>query len=237
MEDLTSDQVWCKKPLTSRFRKKYVELLALNILQYCYKDTYDGFDVYDAPDIRDENKLAGIEVTEAIDEKDAQIAAEFVKYRLDSKAEMKEQRKKRIENNGGRLEESILTYPEIDGDKEKQIIQNAIKKKMEKLKSYKNQGFKSMGLFIYYDGLPIPRRLDEFRECFKETLNEYDDKYDTIYLGYSCGLIEYEVFSNNIKVMSIERDIYNRILYETRLKMESKSILAVEGRRNPVFYY
>ena len=26
-----------EKPLTSRFRKKYVETLALGILQYCYK--------------------------------------------------------------------------------------------------------------------------------------------------------------------------------------------------------
>lgn len=220
-KDLTSNQFWSRKPLSSRPRKKYVEFLALNILQYCYKNTYDGFDVYDAPDISDENKLVGIEVTEAVDEKDAQIAAEFVKYRLDSKAEMKEQRKKRIENNGGRLEESILTYPKMDSDREKQIIQNAIKKKMEKLETYKNQGFKNMGLFIYYDGLPIPRRLDEFRECFKESLKGYDDKYDTIYLGYSCGLIEYKVLSNNIKVTRIERDIYNRILYETRLKMES----------------
>lgn len=176
---------------------------------------------YDAPDISDENKLVGIEVTEAVDEKDARIAAEFVKYRLDSKVEMKEQRKKRIENNGGRLEESMLTYPEMNSDREKQIIQNIIKKKMEKLETYKSQGFKNMGLFIYYDGLPIPRSLDEFRECFKESLNGYSNKYDVIYLGYSCRLIEYKVLSDNIKVMHIERDIYNRILYETRLKMES----------------
>lgn len=41
------------KPLTSRLGKKYVEYLALSILQYCYDGMYDEFEVSDAPDIRD----------------------------------------------------------------------------------------------------------------------------------------------------------------------------------------
>jgi len=48
-----------------------VEFLALGILQYCYDNTYDGFNVYDAPDIRDENRLIGIEVTEAVTKEEA----------------------------------------------------------------------------------------------------------------------------------------------------------------------
>ena len=42
-----------EKPLTSRFRKKYVEFLALEILQYCYGDFYKKFNVYDSPDLCD----------------------------------------------------------------------------------------------------------------------------------------------------------------------------------------
>ncbi len=68
-----------EKPLTSRFRKKYVETLALEILQYCYKEKYDGFEVHDASDISDGNKLVGIEVTEAVSDEQAQIQGEFVK--------------------------------------------------------------------------------------------------------------------------------------------------------------
>ena len=82
--------------MTSRYRKKYVEFLALGILQYCYGGTYEGFDVYDAPDIRDKTKTVGIEVTEAITIEQAQIGSEFVKYRLENNEEKKVCRKQII---------------------------------------------------------------------------------------------------------------------------------------------
>ena len=46
-----------KKPLTSRFRKKYIEFLALGILQYCYSDFYKNFSVQDSPDLCDEDSI------------------------------------------------------------------------------------------------------------------------------------------------------------------------------------
>ena len=70
-----------EKPLTSRFRKKYVEFLALEILQYCYGDFYKKFNVYDSPDLCDKERVVGIEVTEAVTIEEAQIKSEFVKYR------------------------------------------------------------------------------------------------------------------------------------------------------------
>ena len=115
-----------EKPLTSRFRKKYVETLALGILQYCYKEKYDGFEVHDSPDISDGNKLIGIEVTEAVSDEQAQIEGEFVKYRLESRTEEKERRKRIIEENGASVNQLGLTYPVKNGDDEKQIFQNAI---------------------------------------------------------------------------------------------------------------
>ena len=51
----------------------------------------------DAPDISDENKSVGIEVTEAVTSEQVQIEGEFVKYRLESKLEEKERRKQIIE--------------------------------------------------------------------------------------------------------------------------------------------
>ena len=211
-----------EKPLTSRFRKNYVEYLALNILQYCYKGTYDGFEVQDAPDICDENKLVGIEVTEAVTGEQAQIEGEFVKYRLESKLEEKERRKQIIENNGAKLDELGLTYPVKDGDDEKIIFQNAIKKKMEKLVEYRKHGFKKIGLFVFYDEPPIPISLETLKNYFDEVLNEYDDKYDIIYFGYSCGLIEYNILENVIQARRIDRIDYDKLQYETRLKIEAE---------------
>lgn len=162
-EDLINELFPFKKPLTSRYRKKYVEFLALGILQYCYGDTYVGFNVYDAPDIRDENKVVGIEVTEAVTKEEAQIEGEFVKYRLESRLEEKERRKQIIENNGGKVSELGLTYPVKDGDSEKLVFQDAIRKKMKKLASYRQQGFEKIGLFVFYDEPPIPIHLEELK--------------------------------------------------------------------------
>ena len=220
-EDLINELFPFKKPLTSRYRKKYVEFLALGILQYCYSDTYAGFDVYDAPDIRDENKLVGIEVTEAVTKEEAQIEGEFVKYRLESSLEEKERRKQIIENNGAKVDELGLTYPVKDGDSEKLIFQNAVRKKMKKLASYRQQGFEKVGLFVFYDEPPIPIHLEELKNCFDDVLNEYGDKYDVIYFGYSCALMEYDILLNSIQVLPIEENVYNRLQYEARIKVEA----------------
>ena len=216
-EDLLKEMFPCKKPLTSRYRKKYVEVLALSVLQYCYGDTYAGFDVHDAPDISDENRLIGIEVTK----EEAQIEGEFVKYRLESRLEEKERRKQLIENNGAKIDGLGLTYPVKDSDSEKLIFQDAVRKKMEKLASYRRQGFEKVGLFVFYDEPPIPIHLEELKNCFDEVLNEYRDKYDVIYFGYSCGLIEYDILLNSIQARRIERNDYNRLRYEARLKVEA----------------
>lgn len=208
-----------EKPLTSRFRKRYVETLALGILQYCYKDKYAGFEIHDAPDISDGNKLIGIEVTEAVSDEQAQIQGEFVKYRLEDKAEQRERRKRIIENNGASVNEFGLTYPVKNGDDEKQIFQNAVKKKMEKLKLYRNQGYQKVGLLVFYDEPPIPVKLEDLKYYFDEVMDGYKDKYDSIYFVHSFGLIEYDVLTDEVQVIPIERSIYNRLKYDARVKI------------------
>ena len=115
------------------------------------------------------------------------------KYRLENNEEKKVRRKQIIEENGAKVDELGLTYPVKNSDDEKFIFQNAIKKKMEKLASYRKQGFKKMGLFVFYDEPPIPIKLEELKECFDDVLKKYNDKYDVIYFGFTCGLIEYIV--------------------------------------------
>lgn len=208
-----------EKPLTSRFRKKYVETLALGILYYCYKDKYVGLEIHDAPDISDGNKLIGIEVAEAVSDEQAQIQGEFVKYRLESRPEEKERRRQIIENNGARVDELGLTYPVKNVDDEKCIFQNAIKKKMEKLETYRNQGYQKIGLFVFYDEPLIPVKLENLKDYFDEVMNEYSDKYDIIYFVHSFGLIEYDVLTGEIQVIHIERSIYNKLRYDARVKI------------------
>ena len=219
-EELISELFPFKKPLTSRYRKKYIETLALGILQHCYKGEYDSFEVHDAPDISDGSKLIGIEVTEAVSDEQAQIQGEFVKYRLESSPKKKERRKWVIENNGASVNELGLTYPVKNGDDEKKIFQNAILKKMEKLASYRNQGYQKVGLFVFYDEPPIPLKLEDLKDYFDKAMNGYNDKYDIIYFVHSFGLIEYDVLTGEIQVIPIEESIYNKLRYDARVKIE-----------------
>ena len=180
-----------EKPLTSRFRKKYVEFLALEILQYCYGDFYKKFNVYDSPDLCDKERVVGIEVTEAVTIEEAQIKSEFVKYRLENDNSKKERRR-----------------------------QNAIRKKMEKLSLYRSRGFKTLGLFIFYDEPPIPIKIELLKECFDQVLNEYNDKYDFLYFGYSCGLVYYDIVNSDIQVKIIDRSDYDKLMYAARVKTD-----------------
>ena len=159
-----------EKPLTSRFRKKYVEFLALEILQYCYGDFYKKFNVYDSPDLCDKERVVGIEVTEAVTVEEAQIKSEFVKYCLENDNSKKERRRQIIENNGGRVEKFGLSYPVKNSESEIVTFQNAIRKKMEKLSLYRSRGFKTLGLFIFYDEPPIPIKIELLKECFDQVL-------------------------------------------------------------------
>lgn len=210
------------KPLTSRLGKKYVEYFALSILQYCYDGMYDEFEVSDAPDIRDREGIIGIEVTEAITDDDAQIRGEFVKYQLKNNIERKERSKQIIEQRGARIEGGTLHYPVIDSNIDIVAVQNVIKKKMEKIEEYKKKGFQKLGLFVYNNGLPVPMKLAYWKNCFDEVLCKYKKKYDILYFGCSGGIIEYNVLQNDIQVRPIERSIFNRLGYETRLKIEKE---------------
>lgn len=68
----------------------------------------------------------------------------------------------------------------------------------------------------------IPIKFEELKECFDDVLKEYNDKYDVIYLGFTCGLIEYNILLDEINARPIDRNIYNKLLYETRLMIEEK---------------
>ena len=209
-----------KKPLTSRFRKKYVESLALGLLQHCYGDAYADFYVYDAPDIQDKDKLTGIEVVEAIGYEEAQIEGEFTKFRLHSSIKDKERSKHIIEHNGAKIEEYGISYPIKYSNDERLIFQNAIRKKMEKLALYKSRGFEKIGLFVFYNEPPIPIKIEELKKCFDDVLDEYRDKFDFMYFGYSCGLIYYDISKDDIQVKTIERNDYDKLKLEARLKVE-----------------
>ncbi|MBR3600910.1 MAG: hypothetical protein IKL49_01080 [Lachnospiraceae bacterium] len=210
------------KPLTSRHRKDFVEYLSLEILKYCYNDTYINFFVVDKPDIQNSDKIVGIEVTEAISREDAQIEGEFVKYRIKNDANSKIRSKAIIEANGGKMDELSLSYPTKTLLMEKNVFQNVLRNKLKKFKTYKEKGFEKIGLFIYYDEPPIPFRLNDIKVWFDEVLEQYSEKYDWIYFSYPYGIIRYDIKENNIQATAIRREDYNTLQFNARVSVEEK---------------
>lgn len=129
-------------------------------------------------------------------------------------------RRQIIENNGGRVEKFGLSYPVKNSESEIVTFQNVIRKKMEKLSLYRSRGFKTLGLFIFYDEPPIPIKIELLKECFDQVLNEYNDKYDFLYFGYSCGLVYYDIVNSDIQVKIIDRSDYDKLMYAARVKTD-----------------
>ena len=163
-----------EKPLTSRFRKKYVEFLALEILQYCYGDFYKKFNVYDSPDLCDKERVVGIEVTEAVTIEEAQIKSEFVKYRLENDNSKKERRRQIIENNGGRVEKFGLSYPVKNSESE--LLTSEISSCL--LSPEQEKALKDAVKDIVLDTSPNPEKRKMLKAELLRIVNETVDECD-----------------------------------------------------------
>lgn len=208
------------KPLTSRQRKDFVEYFSLECMKYCFGDTYKYCFVDDKPDIQDKNKDIGIEVTEAISVEEAQIEGEFVDYRIKDVQKEKDRSKAIIEANGGRLDGFILSYPIKNADIEKKLFQETLRKKMEKLVTYRKKGFKKLGLIIYYEEPPIPFHESDIKLWFDDVMNHYDEKYDNLYFLCPCCIINYDINAGYIESIIIGREKYDILQYRARVAVE-----------------
>ncbi|MBO5373390.1 MAG: hypothetical protein J6A75_11850 [Lachnospiraceae bacterium] len=57
-------------------------------------------------------------------------------------------------------------------------------------------------------------------EAAHQVLNEYNDKYDFLYFGYSCGLVYYDIVNSDIQVKIIDRSDYDEFMYAARVKTD-----------------
>ena len=193
-------------------RKKFFINFALSILNDCCGSIYNGFSLSNVPDISNDAKTVGIEVAATVIDQDVCMDNESEKYRLKSNTEMNESRNRQImEPHGNMLDDS-----------EKSIVQNIIQQKMKKVADYKKSGFKKIGLFIFLNEIPVLTSLETLKKYLNEVLNEYNEKYDIIYFGYLCGLIEYDVKKGNIKAQKIKIENYDRWQYEAKTKAEEE---------------
>ena len=180
----------------------------------------------DAPDICNDDKMIGVEVIQAIADEDAREQSKAAKDFLrnidnnNHTTKKSESKDKDGAENSSDDEECIepITY-----DDEKKLFQYDLAKKLDKLPSYKKKGYQIMRLFVFYNEIPIPVKLEQYKECFEEVLDKYDDKYEVIYLGWPSGLITHDVKEKYISVKKIESADYNKLQYDARMQVEHAS--------------
>lgn len=203
MEDI----LFFKKPLDPNLQTEYTEHFAYCVLKHCFPEQYKELIQNDAPDLQMPDHSIGIEVTVAVSSKTAQIDGEFTKYRIGKETDVaKEKCIRIIEDCGGTVESNILSYPVINTNDEQKIFSSAIQKKMTKLSSYREKGFKKIGLFMLYQDPPIPPF-----DIEKDWLKYFDlaqegcaDHFDYLYFCYPNGLLCYDFSTKVYKINIID---------------------------------
>lgn len=200
------------KPLDPKLHSKYIEQLSFLLLKHIFPDVSSKFVLRDAPDLQTIDKSVGIEITEAISPKQAQITGEYLKLRY-GKSEENEKEKCRclIKKNGGILPAIGIIYPPVSIDDEWSTISNVLKKKLELLPSYRTKGFKKMGLFILLNDTPVLFDLQFAFEQFTEIQKDSVDRYDFLLFGYHYAVIGYDFSNMSYKVYTFDQEAFDEL--------------------------
>lgn len=208
------------KPLSRRKHTDYNEELALLILKQCFPEQFSNLIRKDAPDLQDRDGIMGIEVVEAIEKKKAEIDGVFSNRRIDNSSISYEKCKEIIEKNGGELDEYGITYPVITNIDEKNIIQNAIRKKIKKYKEYKAKGFEELSLFVLFNEPIVPVEIHVLKRYFSEPFEDVSETYKRLFF-LSVGLLFiYEIKEDKMQMIKIGREEYDDLLYQARINIE-----------------
>lgn len=213
-----------KKPLESHLMKNSTEWLALLIVSQCKAD-FPKFSCNDAPDLQSKDNQIGIEVAEAISKKDAQIRGLSSSYRngkcrTDKWTDI-------VKKNGGKvaLDGSNITYPTITSKDEWKTICEIYEKKLDKIISYRQKGFKKIGLIIICSDILLPVKKETMEKSMKDISEKFIEKYDFVFLVVSETFFEFNGYGDLTGYKKIEEiDLLKkcaRLLAEKKIGIES----------------
>lgn len=192
-------------PLSAEQRKHFQELFALAVLRYFEPNRFVEYVKADAPDLQCKSTMSGVEVTIATAKDEAAVSGDHVKYRLTNDEGKKSLLKSKIEKRGGKVDEYGISYPVKTMPMEYEAIRNAIVRKNNKLNSYKEKGYKEMGLFVLYEEPIFSTWTEEkFKQLFEDT--KATPSYDVIYLCSSNVLFTYRYADKTLKMYSMPRE-------------------------------
>ena len=205
---------WYTVPLKSELMKKSMEYKALGVLKYCFGETYHSLRAADRPDLQ--MQKVGIEVTEAINFKEAQALGEFTKMRVQGTIDGKR------EINGYTIDKNSITWLPKQIEDEQECITKAFERKLKKIPSYRQSGFDKVGLFIVYGEPLFP---DTPIQCFEWLQKSQKDSCDAFNFAYllaaeTLGVFDFD--ANQSNWLNIERNDMDSIKKLARMTAEGE---------------
>ena len=181
----------CNFPLKDCLSKKVFEYEAkLTIEQVLGKY---NFELADKPDLQDSQNDIGVEVAQRIENECTSI---FTKYSHPKNDEDKKKRAKKLTEMGCIFMDGIMTQPAYDPIQ--QTI-NLFSKKIEKLQNgYKL--FKTNNLLIFDSIVKRQSYLNQLLTGFLRKQNNYDIKYDFVYVVSGKEFVIFDLLNKNYTV-------------------------------------
>lgn len=170
-------------PLDSEQMKYFTEAFALLALQHCFSE-YTDLQLSDAPDLQDMTNKIGIEVTEVAIPHIKAIDGNWLHYRKTGE----EKYRIKAERFGGEFDNISCSYPPTTSKDELECIEQILKKKIEKIPSYRNKGFDTVGLIFVLKEPPLPNTALKWGEVVKKVQSNSSEKFDILFFLYSNAL-------------------------------------------------
>lgn len=215
--DRVKNKVFTEYMDTKLFTAK-IEYEAIAFIKHCFGQRFGNLYRSDAPDIQDKNCAWGIEVVKVITENDGRLEGEVAQYLRGTEENNEPIRQKyarRIERDGGKVSDRWVLFPVRSDTDEKNIFQDAMRRKLDKLPQYKKQGFKYMGIYMLYDRPIAFGTSIERKEWLEEVQAEYAEKYDIAIVLYqddtSWRISLYDFKSDKISDNKISNSMANYI--------------------------
>lgn len=199
------------------------EYASLAALKFCYGEKYRNLKHAEAPDFQDKKNSVGIEVTDSITQKDAQNLSEFVKFAQAKNDKERNKCKYKIIKNGAKLngDGSMMTHLARDFENMRDEIIVAFSQKLKKVASYREKGFKHIGILIYHEKPIFSDIEQQLSKWLEETQKGCIYKFDFVYIFHLDGILFYDFATGELNSVSIS--------HKDRQALSNLGRMAAEG--------
>lgn len=209
-----------KGALKRNLWKKCTEILCLGLLRVYFFPKFESYIHSDKPDLIDKKRREGIEVCEAIKEKDAQAIGEYSRL-INGDENHFNKSLQIIKENGFDYSCGVLSWGVREDKDFLQDFSIVISKKLKLIDGYLTNGIEKLGLVVYCEKSIIYDYSKEIVDVYNE-LVVGKRGFDFIYFVFCYGIYYYDVSKKELSITEIKKDEYDYIYLLARAITEEK---------------